>query len=343
MSRVVWLIVASCLAANQLLAAEKGVAVQLSSFDREDYRGEVRLLVGTRPWAMFKYVGSETKLESTEVVLPDGTREISYSGKLEWTHYRAGKQTSQGDNRHSIVDFTELMQPLRNRQLNWSDRLKQFEKAQEAFESKYKELGAEADPRVETGNRATASQINAAEKRLGYPLPPQHAKLLVDVGGWTINDSSLTSAQDLQAAFRQMIQLWETPAAEMNRLPAKTQQFYQQTVILFTEVGDGYSALVCQPLKDERGTTTHRFYWVTQDEITTPELLADRDGTPFDYLDAMCWLIANQLVRTYEDIGTGAIFVDFRAPVPLYYDVQPQFASPKTLQIRLLLDWKHFR
>lgn len=331
------------LAGPGLMAEEPGVTVRLSSFDREDYRGELRLEVGSTEWASFQYQGTEKKLEVPGLSLPAATQAIVIRGNLAWTHDRFGAQVSKGTSHRPVVDITELMRPFRNDRLSWSERLRQLEAAQESFEGKYEQLGAEVNPRVELGERATASQIAAAERRLGFPLPPDHAKMLIEVGAWSVGDSALTQATDLAPAFQQMIDLWETPAKAMNALPDKTKAFLQRSMILFSETGDGYSALICQPLLEEGKPATYRYYWLTQDEITSPELLKDRDGTPFDHARAMSWLLANQVIRPYENVGTDAAFVDFRAPVPLEYDVDLLFPAPKVLEARMLLNWKHFR
>jgi len=326
-----------------LMAEESGIKVRLTSFDREDYRGELRLELGGSEWARFKYQGTDKALEAPELVLPAAAREVSFSGRVAWTHYGAGAQVSQGTGRRPIVDITQLMAPIRNRQLTWADRFAQLEKAQESFEARYEELGAAVRPRIEAGERATVSQISAAEARLGFALPPEHAQMLMDVGAWSVNSSSLTQAKDLQPAFQQLIELWETPTRDMNTLPQKTKAWLQQSVILLTEAGDGYSAVLCQPSKEEGKTAAHRYYWLMQSEINDPELLQDRDGTPFEHPQVMSWLLANQLIRQYDNVGTHATFVDFRAPVPLDYDVELLFPAPKVLEARILLEWNHFR
>lgn len=326
-----------------LIAEEHGVSVRLTTYDREDYRGELRITAGKTEWAKFEYQGTAKQLEVPDLLIPAATRTLSFQGNLAWMDDSSGAQVSRGNSQRQIVEITELMRPIRDGRLKWSARLEQLQKAQESFESRHSELGAAVNPRVEQGERDTAAEITAANRRLGFALPPDHVQLLLDAGAWSVNDSSLTAARDLNPAFQQMIELWETPSSDMNTLPEDIKAFLRSSVILFTEAGDGYSALICHAGKQDINPADYRYYWLTQDEINRPQLLADRDGRPFDHGGVMSWLLGNQLIRIYEDAGTDAVLVDFRAPVPLEYNVELLLPASRTIEARLLLDWQHFR
>ena len=313
--------------------------IEVVIHDRADYRGELSLKIGPREVGKvaLKGVGKEVSVGS--LVWPESASSASVSGELHFTHYKRGPQVARGSHAWPIIDLAPLTKPLRDNSLPMLERLERFVAAQQAFEAKHTAL-IDGDSRVlETPDeKSPHADIVAAEQRLGFALPVEHVRLLEDFGAFLIDDSAMLPAKSLKNAFDQMLHDWETPRAELDKLPAETQALLKTTVLLFTEVGDGYGGWLYQP--PQTPSDKPSFWWIHQDDITRPRRLRNQDGSLKTYSQALLWLLTQQVIERYDDGPEECVFVDRSSPAKLKYrlivDDKPD------LRAELWMAWEEF-
>ncbi len=326
----------SLLLGGIVMSAEP-VAVVIN--DRTDYRGELILKAGSREVGKVSLKGSGTDIVVAKFAWPDGATAASVSGELRFTHYKKGPQVARGSHEWQVVDIAPLTKPLRDNSLLIAERLKRFVVAQQAFEAKHTKLIDGVSRVLElTGERSPQADIVAAEKRLGFALPAEHIRLLEDCGAFLVDDSAMLPAKSLKNAFDQMLLDWETPRAELDKLPAETQALLKTTVLLFTEVGDGYGGWLYQP--PQTPSDKPSFWWIHQDDITRPRRLKNQDGSLKNYSQALLWLLTQQVIERYDDGPVESVFVDRSSPAKLKYRLIPD--SRSELRADLRLDWNEF-
>ncbi|MFM9966449.1 MAG: hypothetical protein ACKV2Q_35175 [Planctomycetaceae bacterium] len=312
--------------------------VEILIFDQTDYRGRLSLKVGSQEVGVsLKGIGKDVRVGS--LVWPESASSASVSGELNFTHYKRGPQVACGSHELPLIDLAPLTKPLRDNSLPMAERLKQFITAQQAFEAKHKAL-FDGESRVLEipDEKSPHADIVAAEKRLGFVLPNEHVRLLEDFGPFLVDDSAMLPAKSLKNAFDQMLHDWETPRAKLDELPAKTQALLKTTVLLYTEVGDGYGGWLYQP--PQTASDRPSFWWIHQDDIIRPRRLTNQDGSLKNYSQALLWLLTQQVLERYEDTPEECVFVDRSSPGKLKYRLIPD--DKPALRGELWLDWKAF-
>ncbi len=78
-------------------------------FDREDYKGQVKVQWSNEISTTFELKGTDKWLSSGPIRLPLDVKEVQIEGTLAWKHYRAGNQKSSGLSKRSLVDFTPVI------------------------------------------------------------------------------------------------------------------------------------------------------------------------------------------------------------------------------------------
>jgi hypothetical protein len=215
----------------------------------------------------------------------------------------------KGTQRVKIVDVGAVLAPLRKRDQPFSARTRAFIAAHAKLNASDPDF-ADATAYIEPGPTHPLSAIPVAEKRLGFKLPPEYVDLVTKAGALQIDDSSFEDPTTLANAWDQMIHNWETPEKEMRKLPASIAQFLRQSVILFTEVGDGYGAMLVRPATKECGDGP-AYYFTHQDELAgAPHLITNSTGGCGDFTDATIWLINHFVLEAYDGMGAGFVLVD---------------------------------
>jgi hypothetical protein len=235
--------------------------------------------------------------------------------------HRRGR--ARGTQRWQVVDMSAVVGPLRETARPFGQRVREFMRAKAALEKTYPKF-AEAT-QIQPGTPDPADAIKAAETRLGFPLPPEHVDLLRDVGAFEVDDSGIMDAGRLDRAYQQMLDDWGTPKSAMAELNAKTAALLRATTMLYTEAGDGLAALLYEPALPGRPSACGQqpaFYWIHQEYGNEPTLLTRSDGkTCRSYAEAMIWLLAQQVLYSWDDQDEGILLVDRGAPGPLHFEL----------------------
>jgi hypothetical protein len=311
--------------------------LKVSFYDQKGLSGELSLKVGSSKKVHLRLSGQDTNVEFPSVDWSRGDA-LGLAGMFVadsswWGGARRGSIAS----RWKSIDVAPLLEPLRTLESSPPEQLRLFLKAQEQFIEAHGDLiDVESAPVFELGDKYPAKEVQQAESRLGYSLPKAHASLLQSAGQLQIEDSFMMPPAALNDALTQMRREWGTPDYALQRLPKETQSFYKSGVILFTEAGDGYGGLLMQPSKD---TVPPKFYWIHQDEIVSPELLHQHDGTAATYAQALIQTIARLGFVQYESDVTAAVFVDSGSHAPLEYRLIPE-PSDDGVHFELRLDWE---
>lgn len=187
--------------------------------------------------------------------------------------------------------------------------------------------------------------VAEAEARLGFPLPAEHRSLLEEFGSFSVHESFFMPPAGLYNAYDQMIKEWGSPAESLASLPEPTRLLLKAGVILFTEAGDGYGALLYLPsaIRSAPAGAELRagYYWIHQDTLAAPELLTNPSGLEKSYSEAFVWLMAQSVFALYELPEAEAVLFDGSAahPVPYLLEDDP---SDTGFLFRIRIDWEHF-
>ncbi len=312
----------------------------VTTFDDADYQGEVRISANDQLLSTVNYRGSNADVELKDFAIPADARQMNFAGTLQYRHYRRGIQRATIDYKLQIVDLTPLTRPLRETKQTWSERMRRLAKCQSAFEDDHPDIMEEITVEFPHGDTVSQQEIATAEKRLGYKLPAEHCEMLCNFGVWQSDDSFMITPAQMNNSYDQMIQLWETPQSAMEMLPAKIKELLRNSVILYTEVGDGYSAWLYQPSPQD-SVDGASYYWISQDEIVRPTILANRDGSKKNYSQSMLWLVANQVLSRYVASSIEVVFVDHHPGARLAYRMRPD-ADDQGLKFELDVEWEKF-
>jgi hypothetical protein len=180
---------------------------------------------------------------------------------------------------------------------------------------------------IETGEPISGTDLDAAEKRLGQPLPQEFRQLLQRLGKVSVGDHAFSDA-DLSNTYDDMISDWGTPAESMKSdIDAATATLFRATTILFTEVGDGLGGLLYRAA-DEKCGGGAAYWYVHQDSINEPELLRTGAGSCANFAQSVHWLLDEFVTDQVQDdmpgrtllidpLGTGSALLLSLDPVEL--------------------------
>lgn len=308
--------------------------LDVRAYDQSHVRGKAILAAGAQPCELV-WSGRDVPLSCALTLASDVTA-ITLTGEFSAD---GGKRMQKGTMRWQVVDIGPFLRPLRDRTRPMGDRVRDFLKQKAAFEARHASVleafylsNAMPDP---------ASEIAAAEKRLGFPLPGEHRHLLATVGGLELGDSSMTRAADIKRSYAAMIEDWETPKVELDKaLTKSTRALLDATTLLYTEVGDGYGGLLYRPVGEPKCADGPAFYWIHQDEINEPELLQRASGGCVDYTSAIIFTIAQDGLVEYDSSEPNVVVVDRSAPEPQKLELTYDGSG---FAFRLRQDWPSFQ
>lgn len=296
-------------------AAPPSVAVEV--FHRQDVSGTVTLEIPGAPPCAFALRGDGKEEVACSVPLPASADFVRLTGEIRWKHWQKGKRVSKGTQSWKVLDVAPMATPLRDTSRPLAERMKALLAARPAFERSSGGLLEESEGRIEAGSRSSASDLAAAERKLGYRLPDGYASLVTGLGAPTIGDSYFERPVSLGDAFEQMGVGWGTPRTVLEKgLSPAAKALYRSGTILFTEAGDGYGGLLYQPAPVAECGGSAAFSWFHQDDIQRATILRRADGTCMDFPAAVLRVIAEQLFAQYDDTGDSGIVVDRSSPRP---------------------------
>lgn len=296
-------------------AAPPSIVVEVSH--TEERSGTVTLEVAGAPPCVIVLKGDGKSREECTLPLPATVTVIRLSGEVRWKDGQKGRQVSKGTQSWKVLDLGPVAAPLRDGSRPFGSRMKGLVAALGAFEKGAGELVEPSAYLVDAGEKGTAASVAAAEKRLGYSLPPDYANLVVDFGVPQLGDSYFERPEKLASAFEQMVTRWGTPRSQLEKgLSAKTKALYRSGTLLYTEVGDGLGGLLYRPAGVPECGGKAGFWGVHQDDLDSPELLRAGDGSCRSFLQSVLWILSEQLFQGYDDTGDAGVVVDRSAPAP---------------------------
>ncbi len=325
------------LAASAATAAPPSVVIEV--FHAEERFGTVTIEIDGAPPCVIVLKGDGKNREACTCALPATAKEIRLTGEVKWKHWQKGRQVSKGTQSWQILDIAPMVSPLRVTSRPFGARMTALLAARSAFEKGSRGRIEESGYLIDAGEKGTAAAVTAAEKRLGYALPPEYASLVVDSGVTQLGDSRFERPEKLSNAFDQMVTQWETPRARLEKaLSERTKNLYRSGTLLFTEVGDGLGGLLYRPAPVAECAGKAGFYGMHQDDIDSPEILRSRDGSCRTFLQAMLWIFGEQLFQGYDDTGDLGVVVDRSAPAPFRLTLHHDGDTPGP-GFRLQPDW----
>ena len=321
-------------------AATPSVAVEV--FHAPDASGTVTFEVPGAPPCVFELRGNRSRSVACTVPLPDGVKALTLKGELRWKDGPKGTRVSKGTQSWKVLDVGPMAAPLRDASRPLAERMKGLLAARHAFEEGSGGLVEESEDRIEAGEKSPPATVKAAEKKLGYALPPGYASLVTGLGTPTIGDSYFERPEGLADAFEQMVKGWGTPRAALEKeLGPGARALYRSGTILFTEVGDGYGGLLYRPAPVADCGGRAALSWFHQDDLRSVAILRHADGSCMDFPAALLRVLADQLFSQYDDTGGEGIVVDRSSPSPFRLKLVPDGGRPEP-GFSLAPDWSRY-
>ena len=196
------------------------------------------------------------------------------------------------------MDFAAVTAPLAESG-DFGERFARYVAAVDAFGRKH--FGDDwSGNLIETEAPATKAELDAAEQRLGQPLPAEYRQLLQRLGAVSVHDHNFSGA-DLVNTYDYMIADWGTPAALMeSELSDATKELFRATALLFTEANDPNAGLLYRASDDACGGGA-AYWFVSDDTIDEPKLLRTSAGACADFAEIVHWLVVERVTEQIQD------------------------------------------
>ncbi|WP_395683978.1 hypothetical protein [Dokdonella sp.] len=226
--------------------------------------------------------------------LAPATRVLQVRGRYT-TNNGAGKPVAHaGTQALRLLDMASTSRHLLDVQRPYGERVGAYI---DALRSLARDNGVELD--IEAGTPVDAAAIAAAEKRLGFALPPEFVSLQRTLGAIRIGDHGMTRVASLRDAYGAIVTDWGTPESAMtDDYSPKMQELLRASTLLFTEVGDGLGGLVYRPPPTKACGGRGIYYWTSQ-EGSEHNLSAN--GACPDFTGAFRWLLEGFVVADFAD------------------------------------------
>ncbi len=252
--------------------------------------------------------------------LPPGASTLTVRGsatQLVWNPGtdKSAVKSATGELTLPLVDAAPMMAPLRDRKLPLAERFARARAGEAALAAAYGGIAL-----IDTRDPAKPSDVEAAERRLGFALPASYRDLVTAVGALGLSDHSVPAPQELSTADRTLLVSWGygdqgTPKV----ISARALERLQRSVLLFFEVGDGMGAqLFLAPPNAACGARFATLYlheeWLAEamESLAKDELAC----TPFD--ETLIENLERFLVLEHEQSlmdERGKLLVDSSAPL----------------------------
>ncbi len=298
-------------------------------YDHPVYKGEMNVRWTNNISTKFELSGADKWLNSPQIKLPLNVNDFQIVGSVTWKHDRGGEKTASASSKGQFVDFTPAIGHLRSQE-SWGKRMEKFVQALMKLEEQQQDGDDSPSELIKANGPVLPESIKSAEQRLKFALPNEHKQLLQDYGAWSYSSSRCVPIEDVNVAKTQMRSIWGSPASEFDSLSEKSKTLYQSSVMLFVEGSDGYGALIYHPI-----SSGGDYYWIHQDNLDEPVKLVDSQNNSRDYSSAMRWVIANQILCSYDDVFDGT-FIDRSLTTAFPYQLRLNFPSQKQLETRQL-------
>ena len=333
-------------------------SIIIQIWDEEEYDADLNIVVDGLELCQIRLEKDKDKElhDTCSFDLPKNASELTLQGIFSrayetniFGHSWSRRKRVPGKQQFKIVDIAPMTQHLRDTSRPFGKRIRDFQEATVDFEQQYPVANDDEgiDFPLRLGEPIATDVVEVAEQRLGFNLPAEHVSLLLEAGQFYIRDSYLESAERLQNTYDYMIspQGLSYPKESIDKLPSNVVTLLKSSVVLYTEVGDGLGFLLYQPKGTADCNNKEAYYWIHEDEIASPLLLKNSDGSCKTYNEAMIWLFAQQFFAPnsdyfyyafHTDENTNVVLVDSSAPsgsklrlwFPPYREAKFKFALP---------------
>jgi hypothetical protein len=253
--------------------------------------------------------------------LPGKARTLTLRGAVsrprwnqEGTRYRL--ESAAGEHTFELRDAGAITRPLREPGLAAPERWRRSIEGEAKLVASYGGY-----PGLSLDAPASAAEVAAAERRLGFALPADYRELVTGAGVPQLGDSYVAPVGELVTADRTILDRWGYgDAGSRKRFPAAAIERLRRAVVLFFEVGDGMGGqLFLAPPNAPCGERFATMYFHEEDGMAPAmeQLAADRLGcASFD--ETLLGHVENLVLLQHEDdlaTETGELLFDFSAPV----------------------------
>ncbi len=211
--------------------------------------------------------------------LPAGDTTLTITGTARGNRAPTTAFTSM----QPVQDVTPMMNLLRQPGDDFGAQVMAF------IAARYPEVPSFGDDEEEpsvTYPAASATEIGAAEQRLGFSLPADLTAVLRRSNGLQLGeDMALFGTRPLQTGKTWFQQEMGVAAADYERLPTDVRALYQDSAVVFAVAGGDTAILLYTP--------QGRFYWAAQDRMDAPQLL---DGIT-SFRQAFIWIVEKFLLE----------------------------------------------
>jgi len=278
------------------------------------------------------------KLGHCRFTLPPGTKQLTVSGDYTavwWDGNKNKTAHSKGEHKFVVRDGTPLSAPLRDASLSLSER---WHRAATAAGKFVPDGGDSAN--MDFGKKSTPAELDAAEKRLGFALPADYRKLLLDVGPVHFGDSAVADVALLRSAHDTLLKDWSYGDGGTPKwIGPEALALLQQSSLLFFEVGDGMGAQLYLPPPNKPCGDKPGYLWLHEESLSEDirNLVEGKlDCSSFDA--AMLkfhqhYVVAELAQQQMEE--KGELVIDTGAPVyalSLHYAADPDGKFSVTLE-----------
>lgn len=252
--------------------------------------------------------GTPTKNPPCRFSVSTTDKSIVVMGKYSSEDSETGRLTTlKGEQTIEIVDLEPTTSKLTRPGTPFGQRVKDFMASAQLFAITHKIESID----MHGGKPASAKEVAAAQKRLGYPLPPELVSILTTVGPIQIGDHSMTSAVTLADSYTTMLRDWGEDESDLvNSYSPKKLDFLKASTLLFTELGDGIGGLLYRPPPSKSCGDKGIYVWTSQESGSWS---LSKNGACPNFERVFRWLldqfVIGDLAEEVEET-TGAVVID---------------------------------
>jgi hypothetical protein len=229
-------------------------------------------------------------------------------GKYSIEDVASGQPTiRKGQQTFELVDFEPATSKLARNGSPFGQRVNDFIKSARSFSSQHELQGFD----LEGGKVSSKEDIEQAQKRLGYPLPPELASLLTTVGEIHEGDNSMTSIETITDSYTMMLRDWGTDEPDLiESYSPKSLELLKASTLLYTEVGDGLGGLLYRPPPSKACGDKGLYVWISQEGRTSG---LSKNGACPDFERVFRWLLDRFVIEQLADEmheTTGSVLID---------------------------------
>jgi hypothetical protein len=149
--------------------------------------------------------------------------------------------------------------------------------------------------------------LAAAEGRLGFSLDAELKELMETKGRVVFGDSWMVRPEEFDITERQFKRVW----GHGEKAGSLASAIYRTSTMVWVEAGDGYGAVVYQPMGPDRCGGRPAYWRIHQESIDEPELITAGDGACGGLRDALfAMFVRDVLDQVADDAADDQLLVD---------------------------------